>query len=89
MAAVKPTVGITAAALSITIISFLLSNNRFSALKFLKKKKKKSLQNPRDSNPNKGLIAAIGNTPLIRINSLSDATGCEVSKFDPSIFDGL
>ncbi|KAH7665158.1 Cystathionine beta-lyase protein [Dioscorea alata] len=25
----------------------------------------------------KGLIAAVGNTPLIRINSLSDATGCE------------
>ncbi|CAA2995722.1 cysteine synthase 2 [Olea europaea var. sylvestris] len=25
-----------------------------------------------------GLIAAIGNTPLIRINSLSDATGCEI-----------
>jgi cysteine synthase A len=26
----------------------------------------------------KGLVEAIGNTPLIRINSLSDATGCEV-----------
>ncbi|XP_039137162.1 cysteine synthase 2 [Dioscorea cayenensis subsp. rotundata] len=26
----------------------------------------------------KGLIAAVGNTPLIRINSLSDATGCEI-----------
>ncbi|XP_028752939.1 cysteine synthase 2 isoform X2 [Neltuma alba] len=25
----------------------------------------------------KGLVGAIGNTPLIRINSLSDATGCE------------
>lgn len=25
-----------------------------------------------------GLVAAIGNTPLIRINSLSDATGCEI-----------
>jgi len=23
-------------------------------------------------------IAAIGNTPLIRLNSLSDATGCEI-----------
>lgn len=29
--------------------------------------------------PRSGLVAAIGNTPLIRINSLSDATGCEVS----------
>ncbi|CAM8997288.1 unnamed protein product [Rhodiola kirilowii] len=26
----------------------------------------------------KGMIDAIGNTPLIRINSLSDATGCEI-----------
>jgi cysteine synthase A len=26
----------------------------------------------------KGLVEAIGNTPLVRINSLSDATGCEV-----------
>ncbi|XP_020241756.1 cysteine synthase 2 [Asparagus officinalis] len=60
------------------MIFLLLSNDRFSALKFLKKKKKKSLQNPRGYNPNKGLIAAIGNTPLIRINSLSDATGCEI-----------
>jgi len=34
-----------------------------------KKKKKKSKN---------GIIDAIGNTPLIRINSLSDATGCEV-----------
>lgn len=25
-----------------------------------------------------GFVAAIGNTPLIRINSLSDATGCEI-----------
>jgi len=33
------------------------------------KKKKKSKN---------GIIDAIGNTPLIRINSLSDATGCEV-----------
>jgi hypothetical protein len=26
----------------------------------------------------RGLVETIGNTPLIRINSLSDATGCEV-----------
>ena len=25
-----------------------------------------------------GLISAIGNTPLIRINSLSEETGCEI-----------
>lgn len=31
----------------------------------------------------KGLVDAIGNTPLIRINSLSDATGCHVSPLFP------
>ncbi|KAG7024970.1 cys12 [Cucurbita argyrosperma subsp. argyrosperma] len=28
--------------------------------------------------PTNGLVGAIGNTPLIRINSLSEATGCEI-----------
>jgi len=28
-----------------------------------------------------GIVGAIGNTPLIRINSLSDATGCEVTNY--------
>jgi len=28
-----------------------------------------------------GLVEAIGNTPLIRINSLSAATGCQVTNF--------
>ncbi|XP_071702768.1 cysteine synthase 2 [Rutidosis leptorrhynchoides] len=32
---------------------------------------------PKQSKKN-GIIGAIGNTPLIRINSLSDATGCEI-----------
>lgn len=84
MAAVKPAVGLTAAAVSITVISFFLLSNRFPDLQLLnqnkKRRKKKSLitENPRDSNREKGQIAAIGNTPLIRINSLSDATGCEI-----------
>ncbi|GAQ84936.1 Pyridoxal-5'-phosphate-dependent enzyme family protein [Klebsormidium nitens] len=30
------------------------------------------------SQAEQGLLAAIGNTPLIRINSLSEATGCEI-----------
>lgn len=34
----------------------------------------------------KGLVEAIGNTPLIRINSLSDATGCEVDSGGASVF---
>ena len=29
-----------------------------------------------------GVVGAIGNTPLIRINSLSEATGCEVGGQD-------
>lgn len=33
------------------------------------------LRNVRD-----GILGAIGNTPLIRIRSLSEATGCEVMK---------
>ncbi|KAK7299934.1 hypothetical protein RJT34_10763 [Clitoria ternatea] len=34
--------------------------------------------NKKKNKSRKGLIDAIGNTPLIRINSLSDATGCEI-----------
>ena len=30
-----------------------------------------------------GILGAIGNTPLIRIRSLSEATGCEVMKNHP------
>ncbi|MEQ9560135.1 MAG: pyridoxal-phosphate dependent enzyme, partial [Rhodospirillales bacterium] len=29
-------------------------------------------------NIKKGLVDAIGNTPLIRLNKLSEATGCEI-----------
>ncbi|OIW02913.1 hypothetical protein TanjilG_15270 [Lupinus angustifolius] len=41
--------------------------NYYSKKKFVNKKKN-----------NNGLVDAIGNTPLIRINSLSDATGCQI-----------
>ena len=34
----------------------------------------------------RGLVEAIGNTPLIRINSLSDATGCEVGMWGFYLF---
>ncbi|ESR65820.1 hypothetical protein CICLE_v10008354mg [Citrus x clementina] len=44
-------------------------NRNFRSIFFNKKKKLK---------PRKGLVDAIGNTPLIRINSLSEATGCEI-----------
>ncbi|KAG5120584.1 hypothetical protein JHK84_038924 [Glycine max] len=40
---------------------------------FISKKKKKESRKKK-----KGLVDAIGNTPLIRINSLSAATGCQI-----------
>ncbi|KAL2481773.1 Pyridoxal-5'-phosphate-dependent enzyme family protein [Abeliophyllum distichum] len=46
---------------------------------FLRKRSKSSSsRTPNVPNYRNGLVAAIGNTPLIRINSLSDATGCEI-----------
>ncbi|KAG4961835.1 hypothetical protein AAZX31_14G013900 [Glycine max] len=43
---------------------------------FISKKKKKKKKESRKKK--KGLVDAIGNTPLIRINSLSAATGCQI-----------
>ncbi|CAI9760376.1 unnamed protein product [Fraxinus pennsylvanica] len=40
--------------------------------------KSSSTKTSNRQNSRNGLVAAIGNTPLIRINSLSDATGCEI-----------
>ncbi|KAL0000549.1 hypothetical protein SO802_014330 [Lithocarpus litseifolius] len=50
------------------VLSYLFSSQKPN-LALLKKKKKK---------PINGLIDAIGNPPLILINSLSNATGCEI-----------
>ncbi|GER32449.1 cysteine synthase [Striga asiatica] len=43
-----------------------------------KSRSKSSTRKGTLKNPKSGLVAAIGNTPLIRINSLSDVTGCEI-----------
>ncbi|CAK9166874.1 unnamed protein product [Ilex paraguariensis] len=59
--------------LSIAVLSYFLCNNSLS--KALSRKTHKLLS---PKKPRKGLIGAIGNTPLIRINSLSEATGCEI-----------
>ncbi|MCD7466763.1 hypothetical protein HAX54_003768 [Datura stramonium] len=67
MAAVR-TAGAVATLLSVAIISYFLCKTTQQ-----KSSPKKKLQRRRN-----GLVAAIGNTPLIRINSLSDATGCEI-----------
>lgn len=50
----------------------MLSSYSFFRLSEKKKKRKDKLS------MRNGLVDAIGNTPLIRINSLSEATGCEV-----------
>lgn len=76
MAPVKITGAVVAAAATMVMLSYCFF--RFSSDKLdscsssssSKKKKKLSTRN--------GLVDAIGNTPLIRINSLSDATGSEV-----------
>lgn len=63
-----------AAAIAIAVVSYCYSckSKKRSNLNFFFSKKKKL-------EPRKGVVDAIGNTALIRINSLSDATGCEVS----------
>ncbi|XP_031283737.1 cysteine synthase 2-like isoform X1 [Pistacia vera] len=76
MAPVNPTGAIVAAAaISIAIASYyyLSKSNKKTKLPlfFNKNDKKKKLKR-------NGLVDAIGNTPLIRINSLSEATGCEI-----------
>ncbi|KAF5479058.1 hypothetical protein F2P56_005563 [Juglans regia] len=75
MAPVRTTGAVVVAA-AISISMALLSHFPVSGKtnlplsKQLKKKKRRKSRN--------GLIDAIGNTPLIRINSLSEATGCEI-----------
>ncbi|KAI8008751.1 Cysteine synthase 2 [Camellia lanceoleosa] len=59
---------VVAAASIATVLSFLYTNYRSKPCSTTTPKKK----------PRNGLIDAIGNTPLIRINSISDATGCEI-----------
>lgn len=62
------TAGATATAISvIAVLSYILINNRRAARLRINSRKHRS-----------GILGAIGNTPLIRINSLSDATGCEI-----------
>ncbi|KAF3453316.1 hypothetical protein FNV43_RR03756 [Rhamnella rubrinervis] len=74
MARVRSTGAVVAAvSVSVTVLSLFLSN-------FKSKSSSKRIKLPFSllKNPRSGLVDAIGNTPLIRINSLSDATGCEI-----------
>lgn len=65
--------GAVLAAVSIAVLSYVICH---------KTRSKPLSRNPRKAplleKARHGLVAAIGNTPLIRINSLSDATGCEI-----------
>lgn len=76
MAPARSTGAVVAAiSVSVAVISLFLCN-------FKSKSSSKRTKPPLSSSkkkPRSGLVDAIGNTPLIRINSLSDATGCEVS----------
>ncbi|XP_050370141.1 cysteine synthase 2 [Argentina anserina] len=62
--------GAVVAAVSVTMA--------FLSLVLYNSKKPKNTSLPSTKTPRNGLVGAIGNTPLIRINSLSDATGCEI-----------
>lgn len=76
MAAANTAGAVLAAAATVAssaiLLSYVFLSNHRSKLPW-----KRSRTNPR-SNRRSGLVAAVGGTPVIRINSLSDATGCEV-----------
>ncbi|KAH0466509.1 hypothetical protein IEQ34_003747 [Dendrobium chrysotoxum] len=76
MATEKPAGLYAAAALSIALVSYLLFSHQTSAILPWRKVPRKCPRKKRKER--RGLVEAIGNTPLIRINSLSEATGCEI-----------
>ncbi|KAL3643074.1 hypothetical protein CASFOL_013889 [Castilleja foliolosa] len=68
----------TTAGAAVTVLSVIgllscicIYNSRFRS-------KSPSRKTTLNKKPRSGLVAAIGSTPLIRINSLSNATGCEI-----------
>ena len=68
MAVLARTASAAVSALSlIGLLSYIILHNN-------KSRSRKAALRKRPS----GVVSAIGNTPLIRIDSLSDATGCEV-----------
>ncbi|KAL9997556.1 putative cystathionine beta-synthase [Helianthus debilis subsp. tardiflorus] len=63
------------ASLSLSLYSLHLLTSRRRAISH---SKHKTLITHNNKPKRNGIVGAIGNTPLIRINSLSDATGCEI-----------
>ncbi|KAJ6423725.1 hypothetical protein OIU84_024659 [Salix udensis] len=71
MASVRTTGAFVAAiSMSMVLFSYFLCTYR--------SKRKTPFSLSKYKNPRNGLVHAVGNTPLIRINSLSEATGCEI-----------
>lgn len=80
MAPVKITGAVVAAAATMVMLSycfFRFSSDKLDSCSSSSSSKKKKTKKEKLSTRN-GLVDAIGNTPLIRINSLSDATGSEI-----------
>ncbi|KAK8959057.1 hypothetical protein KSP40_PGU008225 [Platanthera guangdongensis] len=73
--AVRPNELFGVATLSIALVSYLLFSHQLSSL--LPWRKPHKISNKKRKG-RRGLVDAIGNTPLLRINSLSEATGCEI-----------
>lgn len=68
-----------AAAATVTLTIVILSHFIFSKRKKCREKTHTSLAKlSRSKSVADGVIGVIGNTPLIKINSLSEATGCEI-----------
>ncbi|KAG4203793.1 hypothetical protein ERO13_A04G006300v2 [Gossypium hirsutum] len=72
MAPVRTTGAIVASTAAISISMAIFSYFLFF------KKTNSTLHSNKKKKPRNGVVDAIGNTPLIRINSLSEATGCEI-----------
>ncbi|CAH8306190.1 unnamed protein product [Eruca vesicaria subsp. sativa] len=78
MAPAKITGAIVAAATMVMLsyVAFFRFSDKLDASS--SEKKKKNEKKKEKLSKRNGLVDAIGNTPLIRINSLSEATGCEI-----------
>uniref|UniRef100_A0A0D9Z3Y8 cysteine synthase n=1 Tax=Oryza glumipatula TaxID=40148 RepID=A0A0D9Z3Y8_9ORYZ len=78
MAAATAAAGAAAAAAAVSLLAcYLLLHRDGAKLPWVGPTTRSSRSSGRRTR-RKGLVEAIGNTPLIRINSLSDATGCEI-----------
>lgn len=75
------------------VVAVLVAAAVTSLLQWKRKQSKEEKENPKPlplqvetkkKKKQEGVLGAIGDTPLIRIRSLSDATGCEVTNWHNS-----